>query len=731
MKKKTPSKRLPAPLTPLLGIIFISSLLSGSAMAETEFLCSDPPTHQTLCAGESVLRFGKTWIWQQAPNLQPPITIQDGNSQPQEKVRPQKSSELRSNFLGVNTSGMPRSRVNDYQPCEPVHLIDGDVQSCWMSRGKRRPEMEPSWVRLDFPMEREIQRVVLKKRPKGYVRPNWTKLPLAGCVEVGQGMPLKVRIEATNDGLTWQTLFEGPTNDTPEKTQFAAEFTPVRVRSVRVLALETPYVEQFGYAFSISELEVSDSAGQNAALISAGTGIVASSTEHGRNEIDALRTLWPVHGDSGMKWVRIGYHDDPVNWHEVEKVKGVLEVDPMADESITELARMGLNVILCLDFGNRLYSMPEEAGKERPFPQLWEWYYDSPKPPVTPEALAAWDRYVEFMVLKYRDRVKYFEVWNEWNISLYWGDEVSEEHYLALAKRTIPIIRRLAPDAKILAGSTSGFPHGCRNWKGNEWQNEMRTRVFAELIPLVDVLSWHPYYQPNPESENFLHYAEDVQALKAWARKLGFHGSFMSTEWNFSFNYPEFLEVDQKRLWRGNVSFTEMQKAKYVAQCFVQDSGLGLVSCFCELNNPFYGALDLSLFRRSVDTDPVSTLQPEAAYYVMRNLATMLDGLTPAEWPFQVKLLSENDPSPGTPLRSFTFESPEGPALALWFAGRCADVTPGTPTEVTLPFPVQSITAFEPMNGIRQTVNFTVHENSTRIQGLRVTDVPLILQIRK
>ncbi|MDO4576214.1 MAG: discoidin domain-containing protein [Planctomycetia bacterium] len=701
------------------GLFFpgIVVLMALGLYADETFLTSDPPTQQTRCNGEPVVRFGKTWIYGQAPDLLEIRTLQQGNTNRLEKVRPKKSSEITWNGIGINTSGMPRSRTNDYQPCEPIHLIDGDVETCWMSRGKRLPDAEPAWVRLDFPREKTIHKVVLKERPKGYVRPAWTKIPQAGCVEVGQGMPPRVKIEASRDNVTWQTLYEGETDGTPE---WVASFAPVAAKSVRVTALSTEYVEQFGYAFSIGELEIYDTENVNTALVSSGTGILASSTEQGRNEIDLLRTLWPAHGDAGFKWVRIGYHDDPINWHEVEKVKGTLEVDPMTDAAITELANMGLNIVMCLNFGNRLYA--PDAKSPRPFPQLWEWYYDSPPPPVTPEALAAWDRYVAFIVTKYRDRVKYFEVWNEWNIPLYWGGPVDEEHYVTLAKRTIPIIRRLAPDAKILVGSTSGFPTGCRNWQGDAWKNDPRTRVFAALIPLVDVLSWHPHYQPDPESESFLHYAEDVRALKKWAQNLGFRGDFMATEWNMSYNYPDFLEIDQKRLWRGKVRATEMEKAKYTAQMYVQDTGLGMPSFFCEMNNPFYGALDLSLFRRTVDTDPLTTLQPEAAYYVVRNLATQMENFQPAAWVAEVPALEK--------LRTFAFDLPDGHALALWFAGKASDTTPGVPVDITLPFEVREVVAMEPANGTRQTLKYKVENGKTTLKAVLVSDMPLLLRTR-
>ena len=105
----------------------------------------------------------------------------------------------------------------------------------------------------------------------------------------------------------------------------------------------------------------------------------------------------------------------------------MLKIDPETDAAVTELVSHGVEIVMSLNFGNRLYCGP--AG--RALPQLWEWNYDLPAPPTTPEALAAWTRYVEFMVKHFRGRVKHFEIWNEWNISCYWGANPSAEHYTA------------------------------------------------------------------------------------------------------------------------------------------------------------------------------------------------------------------------------------------------------------------------------------------------------------
>ena len=80
---------------------------------------------------------------------------------------------------------------------------------------------------------------------------------------------------------------------------------------------------------------------------------------------------------------------------------------------------------------------------------------------------------------------------------------------------------------------------------------------------------------------------------------------------------------------------------------------------------PQFGVLDLSLLRRSLDADPISPLQPQAAYYVTRNLATMLDELEPGEPEYSIDRAATS--------RSVRLEGPDGHALAIWLGGRAND----------------------------------------------------------
>ena len=394
-------------------------------------------------------------------------------------------------------------------------------------------------------------------------------------------------------------------------------------------------MENWLYSFSIAEVEVFDTAGRNVALATRGTGVTVSSTQHSLGQTrDEHHWLWPLAADLGIKWMRIGYHDDPVNWHWVEKEKGKLAVDAKADAAIDYLVERGVDIVLALGFGNRLYSNEDPARK---LPQLWEWYYENPRPPTTPAALKAWARYVRFMARKYRGRVKVFEIWNEWNIGVYWGAQPNLEQYLAIARVTIPILRRECPQAKVMLGSYAGYFPGMSTWSPDELaQQERESMLLAairELAPDVDIIGWHPFYQTDPDKPPVRSYTRDVRGFQEWCRSQGFHGEFCASEWSYGASYPEPTPPN----WWGDYVCTEMEKAKYVARLSVQHTALACGSFFCETWGNSYYAMDLTLMRRTFTADPISPQQPQAAYYVMRNLATALENLQPAVFDFRVE----------------------------------------------------------------------------------------------
>jgi hypothetical protein len=678
------------------------------------------PTVCAVCAGVPVYAYGYTHVLAASPALVESASLQVGNTTPLQKLRLKKSAEIGFNQLGGTTPRMPRTPANDYRPLEPVHLIDGDPTTCWSSRSVAQPEAEPAWIRIDLPVERPISRVTLRKRVPGAPRNLVGSMsPDQGAVEVGMGMPGALTVQVSRDAMNWETVFDGESGDTPDRREFVCSFPARPAKQIWISGRRLARVENWHFAFSIAAVEVADSSGANLALVSRGAGVTVSSTLHSFGQTrEEHHLLWPLFTDLGLKWARVGYHDDPINWHWVEKEKGKLAVDPEADAAITYLVERGVDIVLALGFGNRLYTQEDPS---RRLPQLWEWYYENPAPPVTPVALAAWGRYVRFMCRQFRDRVKVFEIWNEWNIPVYWGAAPDLDHYLALARIAIPIIREECPEAQVMLGSVAGFCSGMARQGAEALRQQPGPRLFLGAVQAlardVDLIGWHPFYQTDSEAPAVREYVADIRAFRLWCEAQGFHGGYLASEYNWGANYP----LPAKPHWWGACVCSELQKAKYVARLSVLHTALGIGSFFCEVwGNPLY-PLDLSLLRRAFNADPITPLQPQAAYYVMRNLATALDGYQPA-------CFEHAETGVPADLEGHAMARPGELALALWLPGPAVDDCAGTPADLRVLGTFARVSAYDCLTGLEQDLLNEVVNGSTLVRGLIVKDYPMLVR---
>ena len=682
-------------------------------------LFHDPPA-RAVCDGVPVRGYGYTWVLEASPDLTGPAPAQAGQGDAGRKVPLKKSPEISRNRIGVGAPRMPRTPADDEQPLAAIHLIDGDPLTCWSSRTRPHPEAEPVWIRLDLVAEQEIGRIVLRKLPPGPPRDRPGSVPLtAGAVTVGRGLPGRLEIRLSRDALAWETVFAGETRDTPDRETFECVFPPRRAKQIWIIGTSLVRVENWLYAFSIAGVEVCNTAGEDVARATRGTGVTVSSTLHGHGqEIEAHRWYWPLNADIGAKYVRVGYHNDPVNWHRVEKIRGAFAVDPEADAAITWLARHRIDTVMALGFGNRLYTQADPA---RHLPQLWECYYENPAPPTTPDALDAWRRYVRFMAVHFGSRVRYFELWNEWNIAPYWGDKPDVAGYLDVARAAIPVLREAAPRAKIMNGSTAGFCFGMSGWSAEELARQEKTSPFliavGDLLPHIDVVGWHPFYQADPDTPRARNYAADIRAFQRWCRARGFRGEYMATEWGYASNYPATMPPN----WWGTFNCTELEKAKYVARLTVIHVALGVASFFNELWTSTY-PLDISLLRRAFMADPITPLQPAAAYYVVRNLATAIEGVRPSAFACRIEACA-------CEVECVTMRRAGERLVALWRPGRAVDNDPGTPATLRIRGRAGRCTAYDPMNGREYDLETVRTADGTQIPQLLVRDSPLLVRI--
>ena len=153
--------------------------------------------------GVPVYAFGYTYVYGVSPDFQPGVVLQEGNEAAAKKIQPKKSWEIKNNLFGSTPAREPRTAAYDDQPLLGVHLIDGDVLSCWASRGQNQPDFEPAWIRIDLPIEAVVNRVVLVGHPTGMGED-----PTGQSVKVGQAFPRKLEIRLSRDAWHWDTVYK-------------------------------------------------------------------------------------------------------------------------------------------------------------------------------------------------------------------------------------------------------------------------------------------------------------------------------------------------------------------------------------------------------------------------------------------------------------------------------------------------------------------------------------------
>jgi hypothetical protein len=168
-------------------------------------------------------------------------------------------------------------------------------------------------------------------------------------------------------------------------------------------------------------------------------------------------------GELGAKHARI-----QSGWAKCEKEKGVYDF-AWLDECVYGLNEQTVEPWVCLCYGNPLYGSDINLGAG--LAGLVQ----------SPEALAAWLKYCEATVTRYKDVVKVWEIWNE-----PFGQGAN---YAVLVLSTAELIKKIQPAAIVMVTAV---------------HDPDRVHVLDALkaagkLDLVDLWAYHPY-TPNPDS---------------------------------------------------------------------------------------------------------------------------------------------------------------------------------------------------------------------------------------
>ena len=669
--------------------------------------------------GVPVYAFGYTYVYGVSPDFRPGVVLQKGNDAPAKKIQPKKSWEIKNNLFGSTPAREPRTASYDDQPLLGVHLIDGDVRSCWASRGQNQPDYEPAWIRIDFPSEVFVDRVVLVGHPEGLGDGGSGYTLKEGKNKVGQAFPRQLAIRLSRDAWHWDTVYKTETY-TPQdmKGRNEISFNRRLAKQIWIIGSDLPLTHYFGHSFSITGVEVLDTRGSNVALISRGAGVQVSSTHTGFG-MDRFTQdmLWPVQYDLGFKWSRVGYDMSLFQWAYVEREKGKFHVDERADAAITEAVENGIEVIMAVDKGNWLYApAPKMPDRTR---DLMETYSNNPgtvKDWQTmlmehPAQFEGYLGYIRYMVRHFKDRVRIFEVWNEWNPYTY----QEAKNYARLLKAAVKVIREEYPQAKIMPASPGWLVGDDFGW----------FKALAEegLLSQVDVIGFHPFYDPSPIDPDLMSFPKIFPRYKKMLEGFGFKGTYIASEWDFFAAYPP-SDIDGyvEREVHG-----EIQKAIYAARLGVMFAHLGLVNLWNETFQTMQTMRGLSLFRNQFSNEVICPTQPEAVYYVLRTLSTVLEGVKGTDLP-----VTFGDKRREVEHYGFVRSNGEK-LLALWLPGVAEERGRGSatlPTDVVIKGAKgQGATIIDVLNGTEKPLQVESSADGLVLRKICVQNWPVIIHL--
>lgn len=429
--------------------------------------------------------------------------------------------------------------------------------------------------------------------------------------------------------------------------------------------------------------------------------IASSSWSVGGETLDRDFTVYEHYkkyvGPLGAKGIRL-----QAGWAKCERQPGVYDF-AWLDAVIDDARAQSVQPWLEFSYSNPLYPGVGDTGLGGGFPS-------------TPEALAAWDRWVRALVVRYGDRVYQWEVWNEPDLNS--RGTATVEAYVELYIRTAKIVRELQPDtSRLYALALAHVPE-----YAERFLDLMRARGRLDLI---DAITLHGY--PNNPDQTSI-----VDRLRAYMAPMGRTIQIRQGETGAPSRIQEYFALR-------NITWTENTQAKWDLRRLLahhaKDVPMNLFTMadmHYRQGNNTSGRADGILrmnYKGLLGTNPDQTISHiKLAYYAAQRVFSIFDDSLPriTDYPFTSTALR------GVALSGYARQPGGGQVVAYWFNDAPpAEVNGVNFIDLTLPKgrftdPVVVDLRTGAVHSL-PTVSWSQDEHGAVFRGLPVYDSPLLL----
>lgn len=241
----------------------------------------------------------------------------------------------------------------------------------------------------------------------------------------------------------------------------------------------------------------------------------------------SLKRVIDLMKEANVAWVRMDFL-----WQDIEPEKGEINFDKY-DYIVNLLLENNIQILGVLS-----YSV-SWAGK------VWN------SPPREDETFV---NYVAKVIEHYKDKVKYWEIWNEPDEQLYWNQQDGMARYTQLLKKVYTKAKEMDPNCKILNGGLS------------RTINISLKKIYKNGGKgCFDILAIHPFVNPLDEAD-----VTRIKGIYKSCKKIMNDNGEDKKIWFTELGAPGVYTPEDTNMWWSGYSPNEKQQADWVKRIYTQ-----------------------------------------------------------------------------------------------------------------------------------------------------------------